>query len=275
MWMAVAAIFFGVTFALIRELSEIMHTFQIVLVRSVFGMLVMMPWLISAGMSVLWTQRWRRYSIRAVIGYLAMVCWFYALSVMPLADATALQFTMPLWAVIFGVLWLGEKAKSNRWAVTVVGFIGAVVIIRPGYIDSSLASAAALAGAALYSAANIIIKTLSTTDNTTAIAFHGFSFSLPLAVPLAIWAWQPIGWSNLPLIIAFALATVGAHISLTRALSLADASVVGPVDYLRLPVVAILGFIFFDEIPDLWTGAGAAVIVASTWYLTRSEARTT
>ena len=273
--MAVAAIFFGVTFALIRELSEIMHTFQIVLVRSVFGMLVMMPWLISAGMSVLWTQRWRRYSIRAVIGYFAMVCWFYALSVMPLADATALQFTMPLWAVIFGVLWLGEKAKSNRWAVTVVGFIGAVVIIRPGYIDTGLASAAALAGAALYSAANIIIKTLSTTDNTTAIAFHGFSFSLPLAVPLAIWAWQPIDWSNLPLIIAFALATVGAHISLTRALSLADASVVGPVDYLRLPVVAILGFIFFDEIPDLWTGAGAAVIVASTWYLTRSEARTT
>lgn len=271
--MALAAVCFAITFALIRQLSDTMHTFQIVLVRSVFGMLVMLPWLLSGGWATLRTRRWRRYSVRAVVGYMAMVCWFFALSQMALAEATALQFTMPLWAVLFGVFLLGERAGVHRWIAMIIGFAGALVIIRPGYIDSGIASAAALAGAALYSGANILIKTLSTTENTTAIAFHGFSFSLPLAIPLAIWVWQPIGLTDLVPILGFALATAAAHVALSKALSLADASLLGPVDYLRLPVVAVLGIMFFGEVPNLWTGLGATVIVASTWYLTIGEAR--
>ena len=271
--MALSAVCFSVTFALIRQLSDTMHTFQIVLVRSVFGILVMLPWLLGGGWSTLKTRRWPRYSVRAVVGYLAMVCWFFALSKMALAEATALQFTMPLWAVFFGVFLLGERGGVHRWIAMVVGFAGALVIIRPGYIDAGLASAAALTGAALYSGANILIKTLATTENTTAIAFHGFSFSLPLAIPLAVWVWEPIAWADLLPITGFALATAGAHVCLSRALSLADASLLGPIDYLRLPVVAVLGFLFFSEVPDLWTGIGAVIIVASTWYLTIREAR--
>lgn len=271
--MVLAAVCFGVTFALIRHLSETMHTFQIVLVRSVFGILVMLPWLLGGGWTKLRTQRWQRYSVRAVIAYLAMVCWFFALSKMALADATALQFTMPLWAVLLGVFWLGERRGPHRWVATAIGFAGALVIIRPGYIDTGTAAAAALASAALYAGANILIKTLSTTDDTTAIAFHGFSFSLPLAIPLAVWVWQPIVWADLPAILGFAVTTTGAHVCLSRALSMADASLLAPIDYVRLPVVAVLGFLFFNEIPDLWTGVGAVIIVASTWYLTAGESR--
>jgi drug/metabolite transporter (DMT)-like permease len=273
LWMALAAMFFAITFALIRQLSETMHTFQIVLVRSLFALLVMLPWLCKAGLGRLRTRRWARYSVRALVAYIAMVCWFFALSKMALADATALQFTMPLWAVLFGIFLLGEKARANRWIVTLVGFIGALVIIRPGLIDTEMASLAALTAAAFYSAGNILIKTLSTTDDSTVIAFLGFLFSLPLAIPLAILVWTPVGWSDMPAIIGFGLSTAGAQVALARALTLADASVVAPVDYLRLPVVALLGFVFSGEVPDIWTGLGAFIIVASTWYLTASETR--
>jgi drug/metabolite transporter (DMT)-like permease len=271
--MTFAAVCFAITFALIRHLSDTMHTFQIVLVRSVFGMLVMLPWLLGGGWPKLRTQRWSRYTVRAVVGYLAMVCWFFALSRMALAEATALQFTMPLWAVIFGAFLLREKAGTHRWIAVAIGFAGALLIIRPGYIDAGIASAAALTGAAMYSGGNILIKTLSRTEDSTAIAFHGFSFSLPLAIPLAVLFWQPLVWADLPAILGFALATAGAHVALSRALSLADASLLGPVDYLRLPVVAVLGFLFFGEVPDLWTGIGAVIIVTSTWYLTTGEVR--
>ena len=271
--MAAAAVFLAGTFALIRQLSETMHTFQIVLLRSLFAILVMMPWLCKVGLGKLRTRRWARYSVRAVIAYIAMACWFYALSKMALADATALQFTMPLWAVLFGVFLLREQARANRWIVTAVGFLGALVIIRPGLIEVELASLAALTAAAFYSGGNILIKTLSTTEDSTAIAFLGFVFSLPLAIPLAVLVWTPIAWSDLPAIIAFGLLTAGAQIALARALAQADASVVAPVDYLRLPVVALQGYIFFDELPDLWAGLGALIIIASTWYLTASEAK--
>ena len=271
--MATAAVLLAITFVLIRELSQSMHTFQIVLIRSVFAILVMLPWLQKVGVKKLRTTRWRRYSVRAVVAYIAMVCWFYALSELPLADATALQFTMPLWAVLFGVFWLGEKAGSNRWLVTLIGFAGALVIVRPGLIDTGIASVAALTAAAFYSGGNILIKTLSTTDDSMVIAFLGFLFSLPLAIPLAFLFWTPIDWSAVPAIIAFGLATAAAQISLARALSMADASAVAPADYLRLPAVAILGFIFFNEVPDIWTGVGALIIIASTWYLTVSESR--
>lgn len=271
--MATAAVCLAVTFALIRQLSETMHTFQIVLVRSVFAILVMLPWLCKAGVGKLRTRRWARYSVRAVVAYIAMVCWFYALSRMALADATALQFTMPLWAVLFGVFLLGEQARANRWIVTIVGFLGALVILRPGLIDVELASLAALTAAAFYSGGNILIRTLSTTDDSTVIAFLGFLFSLPLAIPLALLVWIPIAWADMPAVVGFGLMTAGAQIALARALTLADASVVAPVDYLRLPVVALLGFLLYDEVPDMWTCAGALIIVASTWYLTVSESR--
>lgn len=271
--MATAALCFAISFVLIRVLSDSLHTFQIVLFRAIIAIVLLLPWLLRAGPRALATTKWGMYGMRAIVAYVAMVCWFYALGRMVLADASALQFTMPLWAVILAVLFLGERAGLSRWVATLVGFAGALVIIRPGMIETNLAAIAALVSAALYSVGNIFIKALSRTENATAIAFLGFVYSLPLAVPLAVYFWQPTSWSDVPIIIAFGLATVGAQVSLARAMSLADASLLGPVDYLRLPVVAAFGFVFFDETPDLWTGAGAVIIVASTWYLTASEAR--
>ncbi len=273
LWMALAAACFAITFGFIRALSETLHTFEIVLLRNLLGMLFLLPWLFRAGIAALRTSRWKGYTLRAVTGYAAMACWFYALSAMPLGEASALQFTMPLWAILLAVLFLREKVNADRWIATIAGFAGALVVIRPGLIETSLAALAALAAAALYSGNNIITKTLTRSDDPVAVTFHSFLFSLPFALPPAMMVWNGPGWAEAPLIAGFGLATIGAHISLTRALSLADASVVGPVDYLRLPVVVAIGFLFFGEFPDVWTWVGAAIIVASTWYLTIRESR--
>jgi drug/metabolite transporter (DMT)-like permease len=269
--MAGSAVCFSVAFALVRILSETFHVFEIVLLRALIGMAFMTPWLVRVGPGVLKTRRWGRYLVRSAMGYAGMVCWFWALTEIPLAEASALQFTMPLWSILFAVLLLREQAGLHRWLATVFGFAGALVIVRPGFVDTSLASIAVLASAALYAGSNILTKTLSREDNPTAIAFLSFAVALPFSLPAAVTVWVTPGWADAPAIAAFGVVTVGAHICLTRAFAAADASVVGPVDYIRLPFVAIIAYVLWAEVPDIWVWAGAAIIVASTWYLTLRE----
>ncbi|MHA1107982.1 MAG: DMT family transporter [Alphaproteobacteria bacterium] len=270
-WMVASTVCFALTFGLIRHLSVKFHVFELVLFRALLGIAFMLPWLWRSGIGALRVHAWGHYVLRALIGYVAMVAWYYALSVMVLADASALQFTMPLWAMVLAVLVLGEKAGAHRWTATVVGFAGALIIIRPGFAETGAVALLALAAAALYAACNITTKVLVAGAAPAPVTFNGFIFGLPLALGPAVYNWTMPGWSDAPWLVAFGLATVGAHIALSRALAAADASLVGPVDYLRLPCVAAIGFVFFNEAPDIWTWAGASVIVASTWYLTVSE----
>jgi len=273
LWMVASTVCFALTFGLIRYLSVKFHVFEVVLFRALLAIVFMLPWLWRSGVGVLRVHGWVRYIARAVLGYAAMVAWYYALTVMPLADASALQFTMPLWAMVLAVLVLREHAGVHRWSATLAGFAGALIIIRPGFADTGAVALLALGAAALYAVCNIITKTLTSGTTPVAVTFNGFLFGLPLALGPAVYTWTAPGWADVPWLIAFGLVTVGAHVALTRALAVADASVVGPVDYLRLPCVAAIGFVFFSEVPDLWTWAGATVIVASTWYLTVSERR--
>jgi drug/metabolite transporter (DMT)-like permease len=271
LWMAASAVCFSCTFAFVRILAGKFHIFEVVLLRALIGLAFMLPWLARAGLGTLRTRRWRRYALRAAMAYTAMVFWFYALKEMRLADASALQFTMPLWSIVFAVALLREKAGAHRWIATVFGFAGALVIVRPGFVDTSLAAIAVLGSAALYAGTNILTKTLSREDDPTAIAFLSFAFALPFSLPAALTVWVTPDWADAPAIAGFGVVTVGAHVCLTRALAAADASVVGPVDYLRLPCVALIAYALWAEVPDIWTWAGAAIIVASTWYLTLRE----
>lgn len=273
LWMAASTVCFALTVGLVRHLSVKFHVFELVLFRGLLGAAFMLPWLWRSRVGVLRVHGWGRYILRAVLGYSAMVAWYYALTVMLLADASALQFTMPLWAMVLAVLVLREHAGIHRWFATLVGFAGALIVIRPGFADTDAVALLALGAAAFYAICNIITKTLTSGATPAAVTFNGFLFGLPLALGPAVYTWTTPGWADAPWLAVFGLATVGAHITLTRALAVADASVVGPVDYLRLPCVAAIGFVFFAEVPDLWTWAGAAVIVASTWYLTVSERR--
>jgi drug/metabolite transporter (DMT)-like permease len=201
-----------------------------------------------------------------------MLLWFTALAMMPLAEATALSFTSPLFATIFAVILLHEVVRARRWTATVIGFIGAMIILRPGMSSLDLAHWLVLGSSALAGINAILIKQLTRTENANAIVTYMTLYIIPMSLVPALFVWTmppPQTWLLIALL-GF-VATLG-HQAMTRAFAATDTSVVMSFDYARLPFVAIIAWFAFGELPDLWTWVGAAVIVAASTYIAHREA---
>ncbi len=273
--MTVASAAFAGMIGLIRHLSSVegIHPFEIAFFRNFFGLAFMLPWLMRTGLGGLRTQRIGLYTVRGFLSIMAMLSWFWAVTVMPLAEAVALSFTTPIFATILAALILGEIVRVRRWTATIVGFLGAMIILRPGFAEVSFPALVVLFSAGCIAAAIITMKTLSRTESPNAIVTYMVLFLTPLSLPpaIAVWQWPtPEAW--LWLVAVGGLATV-AHLCVTRAFAAADASAVMPFDFIRLPFVAIIGYVIFSESPDFWTWVGAGVIFAATFYITRREAQ--
>lgn len=271
-WMVFATIFYAATYATVRHLSTDFDTFQIVFFRSALGVILMLPWLIGAGISVLRTTRVGLYAARTGMNYLGMVMLMWALANLELQNVTGLMFTTPLFTVLFVATILGEKVGIRRWSALVVGFLGAMIVIRPGIIEIGLASVAVLVTSALYALVNTTTKSLSTTDDSNKIVFWVFFLMMLIGIGPTLYTWKPIALDHVPWILALGIFSSLATQGVTRALAVGEASVVMPFNFLKLPFAAGLGLIFFAEIPDFWTGIGALVIFASTYYIARREA---
>ena len=272
-WMAGAALCFSVSIGLVRQLSESMSTFEIVFLRQLLGAVVMIPWLWRAGLGALRTQVLPLHGVRAAFGYLGMAASYYSVTLIPLADAVSLQFTSPLWVALLAIFVLGESIRFNRWVAIALGFVGVLVIMRPGFAPIGIGMLIALASALFYAGGDVTVRALSRTDSIPVIMFYGYILQLPFAVVPAVATWSTPGWDVAPAFLAFLVAAVGAQWCMTTALSIADASLVTPVLFLRLPLVAAIGYLFFSQIPDTWTGVGAAIILTSTYVLGRWEGR--
>jgi drug/metabolite transporter (DMT)-like permease len=264
---------FAVMMVCVRAVSAELHPFVAAFWRNVLGLMFMMPWIVRAGPQALRSARWPMHGLRAGLGLTAMLFLFSALSRMPVAEATALTFTAPLFATIGAVLLLGERVRIRRWSATIVGFVGALIILRPGVAAVQPAAFLALAAAAFMATAMLTIKSLSRTENpNTIVVIMGLLMTPGSFVPAAfVWSWPSAGGWTLLLLMGLA-ATCG-QIGLTRAFAAADASAVLPFDFSRLIFVAALGYLLFNEVPDIWTWVGAAVVVTSTVYIARREAR--
>ena len=259
--------------ALIRSLSATLHPFEIAFFRSFLGLMFILPWLVRSGIPAARTKRLRLFSVRAAIGALAMLTWFYALSIMPLADAVALSFTSPLFVTAGAALFLGEDVRARRWTATVIGFCGAMIILRPGAGTLSLAALLVIFAAATMAAAGLMVKELSRTEPAKIIVLYMVLFMSPLTLIPALFVWR---WPS-PMEFAWlaglaAVATAG-NFAYTRAIVEADISVVTPFDFVRLPFAAALGFFAFGEVPDRWTWIGGAVIATASIYVAHREAR--
>ena len=205
--------------------------------------------------------------------YIGAVAWMYGIAGMPLADANALMFTMPLFTLVLAAIMLSERPGLHRWSATVVGFAGALIILRPGVIDISLAAIATLFAAAAFSAALIGSKKLTATENPNAMVFYLYTLMIPCAAIGAYFNWTPPGVDDVPLLFALGLCTVGAQQCQTRAFRAAPASLVVIVNYVQLPLIALLGWMIFDQSTNLFTWMGAAVICLSTYYVSYREGR--
>ena len=184
----------------------------------------------------------------------------------------ALNFTAPLFATIIAVIVLHEVVRARRWTATVVGFIGVLIILRPGHEAISPGALLSLGSALTIGINMTLVRVLSRTDSTPTIV-TSFSFFLTIGTLIpALFVWTTPSWENVAIMAAGGFGGTAAHLCFTRALSLGDASAVAPLDFMRLPFAAIIGFMFFSEVPDVWTAVGALVIAGSAAYIARREA---
>ncbi|MEQ9257059.1 MAG: DMT family transporter [Alphaproteobacteria bacterium] len=211
--------------------------------------------------------------VRALCGYSGFICFLIAIQFLPLADAVSLSFATPLFMVVWAALFLGESVRWRRATATAIGFVGVVVMMRPGQAAIEPAALVAILGAMFGATAMTLIKRLTVhDDNVTLMASFAIVAGIAGVGP-ALWVWQMPGWSDLPWLAAIGLGGVAGQYMLIRAYRAGEASVVAPFDYSRLILSTILGYLVFREVPDLWTGVGAAIIIASTFYIARREAR--
>ena len=272
LWMTLACMAFAGMNVIIRQLCFDMHPFQVVFFRNLGGLAFMLPWLVHVGVSALRTEHTRYYLGRSFLAFMSMLLWFHALSLMPLAEATALSFTAPLFATIFAVILLHEVVRGRRWTATIVGFMGAMIILRPGMTDLGLAHALVLGSSALAGVNAILVKQLTRSESANAIVTYMTLYILPMSLVPALFVWVMPPLHTIPLIVALGfLATIG-HQAMTRAFVATDTSVVMSFDYGRLPFVALIAWFIYGEVPDMWTWVGAAVIVGASTYIAHREA---
>ncbi|MCW5770968.1 MAG: DMT family transporter [Rhodospirillaceae bacterium] len=273
-WMLLASAGFSVMTGLVRFVADTgMHPWEVAFFRNVFGLMVMGPWIVSAGFAGLKTARLGLYTMRATTGVISMLAWFWSVALMPIAEATALGFTAPLFTTLLAVVVLREVVRLRRWTAVLVGFAGTIVILRPGSGDvMALGAAAALTGAALQAASTIMIKTLARTESPNAIVAYLTIYLTPMSLVPALFVWTTPTWTQLGWLALLGLAGTTAHLCFTRALRAADASMVMPVDFARLIFVSLIGIFVFGQIPSAWTWVGAAIIFASGVYIVRREA---
>lgn len=271
LWMCGASLLYATTYLTVRHLSLTFSALELVFFRVLLALVAMLPWLIRAGIRSLHTNRWRLYLVRTLVTYAGMVTWFYALGHLPMANAAALMFTIPLFTVVIAALGLRERTPLSRWIATLTGFAGALIVIRPGFADVSVAMFAVLFTAVAYSIANITTKMLADTEDNNAAVFYMFALMVPVAGGPAAIFWVTPGWVDVPWILALGLLTALSFQCFTRSLSAAPTGVVMPFYYLQLPFVAVIGFIVYAEVPEIWVWLGGGVICASGYYIARRE----
>ena len=273
--MTIAIIFFSVMTVFIRMLTVDIPAHQIVFIRGVFSAALLIPWLASQGLQSLYTRRFPMLMGRGVLTSIGLVTWVYGISKIPLAEAVALHFTLPLFGILLAAYFLGETLTTHRWVVTIVGFFGALVILRPGIGAVDLVSLVVLISALAYAGTGVQTKILVRTETSAAIVFYVSVFSaVAFAIP-CFFSWAAPTLIQWIILIAVAVLNVFAQSCMNRAFAQADASFILPFDFLRLPFAALAGLFLFAEVPDLWTLLGAAIIFSATYYNTLRERAST
>ena len=267
-----SALFFGLMAVAIRLASKTLHTFEIAFFRNFFGLLAATPLLLRHGTQILRTTQFPRYIFRCVIGVLGMFAGFWAIGHLPLAQAVSLSYSTPLFVTIAAVWMLGEQVRARRWIAVFVGFVGVLVIVRPGSSNFSIGTLVALSAAVMSALVAIQIKQLSRTEPADRIVLYTTMLWVPMSLLPALFVWEwPQGTTWLWVAAAGTLGTSG-HLLWTRALKLGDVSALTPISFMQLPIVAVAGWLLFDEALDRWTVLGAMIIFGANAYIAHREA---
>ncbi|MGH6954963.1 MAG: DMT family transporter [Alphaproteobacteria bacterium] len=272
LWILMSASAVSSQGALVKYLGGSLDSFEIVFLRCLFGLVLVAPFAAPHGLGVFLTGRPALHVLRSLAGMASMTCGFYAVTRLPLADVTALTFTAPLFMIPLAVMVLGERVRWRRWTAALAGFSGVLIMARP---SGSLHPAVlvALLGALFSASVYVLIKQMAATERAiTMVVYFCLIGSAVSAVPAAL-VWRTPG--PIEVVALFGVAALGAiaQVFSIRGWRTGEATALAPFEYSRLLFAGIFGYLFFTEVPDGFTVLGAGVIVASTLYIARREAR--
>jgi drug/metabolite transporter (DMT)-like permease len=275
LWMTGALLSFSTMAVSIRGLAKTLHVFEILAIRNASGLVILLaiglarPHLLRA----LTLRRWRLQLSRNIIHFGAQYLWALSVTLLPLATVFALEFTMPAYAAILAVVFLGERVTAGRVGVVVLGFLGVLVILRPGIASFNPAALLVLTAALGFAVSLIQTKALTASETTYAIVLWMNAVQLPLALSGS----EPKNFLNLGMaqalpLLGVAIAGLTSHFCLTQAFRFGDATVVVPLDFMRIPLIALVGWWFYGEALDAYVFAGAGLIVLGISWNLRAEA---
>jgi drug/metabolite transporter (DMT)-like permease len=272
-WMCTATLISSISGGMVRELSGQIPTMELVFFRNVIALMVLVPIVRRQGVGLPSRSQIPVYALRVLFAFGAMVLLFYALARMPIADVYALQYTIPLFTILLAVVVLKQHADIHSWGACLVGFIGTLIVMRPGIVEITLASAAALSTAFMHAGNNTAIKVLARKDNPEVITLWTNIGMLPLALIPTLFLWMTPTLEQWPLVLGIGLVSSLGGYCFTRAVSSADARIVQPFQFSRMIFATAIGWIMFSELPDVWTWVGAAVIFAASYYVVYREGK--
>lgn len=270
--MALGTLMFTGSHGIVRWASGGIHPMELAFFSNFFSALVFVPWILKRGIRILYTKRFPLHAARAMFNVGSITTWYWALTLTPLADATALSTTAPLFATLGAVLFLGEPMRLRRWLALVAGLVGGLIIVQPGFAEFSPGYIFVLASCVLSSGSRVIAKKLSSTDSPLVCSAYVAMLQTPFSLVFASFVWSAPSMPQLG-----AMAIVGVMVAAAQYLTVesfrtAEIGAVESFNYLRLIWATIIGYLVFGEISGPSTWIGAAVIVTATTYIVRREA---
>ncbi|MFL6574426.1 MAG: DMT family transporter [Burkholderiales bacterium] len=275
LWMSCAVLAFSFMAVAARELLRHIGAFEILFLRTLVTMLLVSAAVARAGTATLRTRLFRFHLARALMHLGGQYCWIYAIGALTLATVFAIEFTMPVWVALLATAFLGERMNRGRVVMLVLGLAGIAIIVRPDVGGLHPGALVMVLGSMFYAANMVLTKRISTTDSPLAVLFWMSLTQLPLTFATAAPHWVTPRPVDLFWAVVIGSGSFVAHYSMTRAMKLGDATLVVPIDFLRLPLIAVVGAVFYREPLQVGTFAGAAVIFAGTYYSLSREARPT
>jgi len=254
----------SILIAIVRHLSDHFHTFFIVMMRNVFAFAFFIPLMIKNPRHLFKTQKLHLHLLRNINGLVAMMLWFYTITLIPLPEAVSFTFIVPIITTLAAMFFLKEKVHAKVWMALAIGFIGILIIIRPGFHQFKIAYLLALGTTILWSVSNILVKIMTNTDRPETIVAYMSFIMLILSIPFGLMHLAPLSFIDIFWLAMLGLFSNLSHMAMSTAYSKADLSVVQPFDFTRLIFVSIISYFAFGEIIDFWSGVGSLIIIAGT-----------
>jgi drug/metabolite transporter (DMT)-like permease len=266
LWMVGAVLSFTTMAIAVRELQRHMGAFEIVFMRSVVMLAIVLVLLPRAGLGAIRSRQFHLHVWRNLIHFLGQVLWVYSIGALTLATVFAIEFTMPVWTALLAWIFLRERLSPPRLVMLGLGLAGVLVILRPGGGGFHPAALAMVLGSLCYASSFIFTKRISATDSALAVLFWMSAIQLPISLAASLPAWVNPALADAPWILAIGVGSYSAHYCMTRAVMVADASLVTGIDFIRLPLIALVGALVYGEALDPLVFVGAAIIFAGTYY---------